>query len=50
MQLFEKLKLCNYLKKENSPMRGAYLIEMFLHYPQISCYGEKYKLKLHKQI
>ena len=45
-----KTKLCNCLKKENCPMRGAYLTENILYYARISCNDEKYKPKLYKRI
>ena len=32
-----KTKLCNCLKKENCPMRGACLTENILYYARISC-------------
>ena len=32
-----KTKLCNCLKKENCPMRGACLTENVLYYTRISC-------------
>ena len=43
-----KIKLCNCLKKENCPMRGACLTENVLYYTRISCDDETYKPKLYK--
>ena len=43
-------KLCNCLKKENCPMRGACLTENVLYYARISCDDETYKPKLYKGI
>ena len=37
-----KTKLCNCLKKENCPMRGACLTENVLYYARISCDDETY--------
>ena len=45
-----KAKLCNCLKKEIFPMRGACLTENALYYARISCDNETYKLKLYKGI
>ena len=45
-----KTKLCNCLKKENCPMRGACLTENILYYARISCDDETYKPKLYKGI
>ena len=45
-----KTKLCNCLKKENCPMRGACLTENVLYYARISCDNETYKSKLYKGI
>ena len=45
-----KTKLCNCLKKENCPMRGACLTENVLYYARTSCDGETYKPKLYKGI
>ena len=45
-----KTKLCNCLKKENCPMRGACLNENILYYPRKSCGNETYKPKLYKGI
>ena len=45
-----KTKLCNCLKKENCPMRGAYLNENVLYYARIACDGETYKPTLYKGI
>ena len=45
-----KTKLCNYLKNENCPMRGACLNENILYYARISCDDETYERKLHKGI
>ena len=45
-----KTKLCNCLKKENCPMRGACLTEKILYYARISCDDETYKPKLYKEI
>ena len=45
-----KTKLCNCLKKENCPMRGACFTENALYYAKISCDNEKYKSKLFKGI
>ena len=45
-----KTKLCNCLKKENCPMRGACLTENLLYYARISCDDETYKPKLYKRI
>ena len=41
-----KAKSCNCLKKENSPIRGAYLTENILHYFKMYCDEKKYKLIL----
>ena len=46
----KKTKLCNCLKKENCPIRGAYLTENVLYYARISCDNETYKPKLYKGI
>ena len=45
-----KKKICNCLKKENCPMRGACLNENILYYARISCDDETYKRKLYKGI
>ena len=46
-----KTKLCNCLKKENCPMRGACLTGNVLYYDaRISCDDETYKPKLYKGI
>ena len=45
-----KTNLCNCLKKENYPMRGACLTENILYYARISCDDEMYKLKLYNRI
>ena len=45
-----KTKLCNCLKKENWPMRGACLTENVLYYARISCDNETYKPRLYKGI
>ena len=48
-----KIKLCNCLKKENCPMRGACFTENILYYnriSRISCDNETYKSKLYKGI
>ena len=45
-----KTKLCNYLKKENYPMRGDCLTENILYYATISCDDETDKPKLYKGI
>ena len=45
-----KAKLCNCLKKENCPMRGACLTENVLYYARISCDDETCKPKLYKGI
>ena len=42
-----KTKLCNCLKKENCPMRGACLTENILYYARISCDDKTYKPKLY---
>ena len=42
-------KLCNSLKKENFPMRGACLTENVLYYTRVSCDDETYKPKLYKE-
>ena len=43
-------KLCNCLKKENCPMRGACRTENVLYYARISCDDKTYKPKLYKGI
>ena len=45
-----KIKLCNYLKKANCPMRGASLTENVSYYANISYDGEKYKPQLYEGI
>ena len=45
-----KTKLCNCLKKENCPMRGACLTKSALFYARMSCDDETYKPKLYKGI
>ena len=45
-----KTKLCNCLKKENCPIRGACLTENVSYYAKISSDNEKYKSKLFKGI
>ena len=47
---FSEAKLCNCLKKENYPMRGACVTENVLYYVRISCDDETYKPKLYKGI
>ena len=43
-----KTKLCNCLRKENCPMRGACLTENILYYARVSCDDETHKPKLYK--
>ena len=43
-----KTKLCNCLKKENCPMRGASLTENVLYYAKIKRSNEKFRSKLYK--
>ena len=45
-----KTKLCNCLKKETCPMRGACLSENILFYARTNCDDETYKPKLYKGI
>ena len=45
-----KTKLCNCLKKDSCPMRGACLALNVLYYAKISCNDEIYKPKLYKGI
>ena len=48
--VFNIFNIYNSLKKENCPMRGAYLIENILYYDRISFDDETYKPKLYKGI
>ena len=45
-----KTKLCNCLKKETCPMKGACLSENILFYARTNCDDETYKPKLYKGI
>ena len=43
-------ELCNSLRQENCPMKGACLTENVLYYSKISCGDGKYKREMYKEI